>query len=351
METTDLQKNRKPWPAILVVALTAIICLALAYASLFALIPIVILAVPGIFICVKYGWVWWLVFVLLTLLGAYYLLGWLGVCLLALILPPYMICSILIRKKSPAYESLVLSCAAVVLSIGLLLLAIYLIYGMDIHTFLMNQIKEMIAQNDQIAALMYGMAISPDIISGTADMGSALFGMSVEQMREVLQEPARMAVISNSIAVALPSMGVSLAVLGGMCNYLIPRGLAKRQGVAVAGIPKFCDFSLPRTAGIGFIVMFVVAMIPGLFGLTDLLIAANAISQLAGMVLSVQGLALVDFLIRPKLPQNGARVVILVLIAGLGTLLLDGMLQILGIFDLLFRFREKIRIIRKQGKI
>lgn len=277
-----------------------------------------------------------------------------GFCCLGALLPIILIGSIVIHKKMGAYDSLVLSCGGALLTVALAAGYIYLKTGLDPLTYLFKTMKTAMETDANVAAAFYWTFRFVDVQSGVASIDQVLAEMgqvTVQQMREYVTAQPQQEMLRQIIAQTIPTSAVSYILYSGVGGFLIPRYLVKRTGGEVGKIPPFSHFLLPKTSGIYLIITFVLAMLPKLLSLSQLEVAGNVLLQFVYIIFSIQGLALIDYLLRPRIRSTPGRVTLLVVIWIVVPVLTPGLMLLMwvGLMEQLVRLREKMDAAQQNG--
>ena len=170
-------------------------------------------------------------------------------------------------------------------------------------------------------------------------------------MREYVTAQPQQEMLRQIIAQTIPTSAVSYILYSGVGGFLIPRYLVKRTGGEVGKIPPFSHFLLPKTSGIYLIITFVLAMLPKLLSLSQLEVAGNVLLQFVYIIFSIQGLALIDYLLRPRIRSTPGRVTLLVVIWIVVPVLTPGLMLLMwvGLMEQLVRLREKMDAAQQNG--
>lgn len=319
-----------------------------------ALCALVCLPMPAIYVGAKRGWAWGLGFCLFGAGAGWLILGQAGLLLFGALLPIILIGSIVIHKKMGAYDSLVLSCGGALLTVALAAGYIYLKTGLDPLTYLFETMKTAMETDANVAAAFYWTFRFVDVQSGVASIDQVLEEMgqvTVQQMREYVTAQPQQEMLRQIIAQTIPTSAVSYILYSGVGGFLIPRYLVKRTGGEVGKIPPFSHFLLPKTSGIYLIITFVLAMLPKLLSLSQLEVAGNVLLQFVYIIFSIQGLALIDYLLRPRIRSTPGRVTLLVVIWIVVPVLTPGLMLLMwvGLMEQLVRLREKMDAAQQNG--
>ncbi len=304
-------------------------------------LSVVVLAVPCIFIAARRGWGMGAAF-FAACVGATYPLGGVSALLAGMaVFPCVIVTSYVIRSRKRAWDSLVLSCGAALVSAGLILLYYYLVSGKDILEYAVQAIVTKIRQDDTFATAVYWTATSSAFTSDT--IVQTVSSITLESMREYLLADAQLLQLKETVSVYLPQIVMSYVLYGGICAYFISRLLAKGTGLEVARVPKFSMFSLPRQHGIYLLVLTGLAFIPTLFSIEALLMPAQVFLSMATLIFAIEGLSFISFLLGIKIKSRAFCVILaLGLYAFLPTLVVFS-----GMFEQIVRIRDKPYVFQK----
>ena len=92
-------------------------------------------------------------------------------------------------------------------------------------------------------------------------------------------------------------------------------------------------------------------MLPKLLSLSQLEVAGNVLLQFVYIIFSIQGLALIDYLLRPRIHSTPGRVTLLVVIWIVVPVLTPGLMLLMwvGLMEQLVRLREKMDAAQQNG--
>lgn len=326
------KKNASP---LLETLIAAAITLVIAYASQYMWYLALLLPFPGAYVFARQGAGWGLAIMATAVVIFYFIFVkfFVGVSIVVLII---ILCSgLAVRKKLRAYDALLLSAAGWAVAMGALIGYVVLTTGQEPLALIMDFIKGEIVKSDQAALTVYYYMAFQNIAAGTAGIESLLVTDMAAVMESVTSEET-ISALRYLIGTYVPMLASGIAVLGGIFSYLLPRAIAKKRGFKPAAVPSFDKWKLSKKVSRYFIVMYLLTLIPELFGLTQFELAAVILSSIISMVFTVQGLSLVDYLIRNRIPSRGLRVLILVLVC----LFLNSVLPWVGFIEQIFRVRE-----------
>ena len=242
--------------------------------------------------------------------------------LLLMLLPLVIALWACLAKKASFYTSVLSCCCAIALGIGIYLLALFAMTGMDILTYLSQQIRDYLAQEPELTNLMYAMLHNGQ--TTTTDMAVHSVGTFFDE----------------NYIYNIPAYMTQFCMYGGLVIYLIAHGIAKRTGKKTAFVPRFGDFHLPRYLGkwacIAFILVFILSMTP-LASYGNMGMALSVIYQVFGCMFAVLGMAFLEWFMRRGISSPVPRVIIIALIF----VLIPAMLMFIGVFEQIFQIRRR----------
>ena len=190
-------------------------------------------------------------------------------------------------------------------------------------------------------AFTAAQSVINEMISGYRAAAQQLSGVSTEYLALVNE-------YLDAFSEAAPSYIVSALCIGGgvlgLSNLLFFRLFCRKNTeIAISPMRPFRLWTMPRSMMLGLFALLVGSLVFEWSGWTFSESMANTVNALVGMPLLVQGLCVVDFfLARSPRGTTGARVITYIFIA-----LLFGIIQmpliLLGCFDQIFRFRERMQ--------
>ena len=306
------------------VLIEIIVCAAIPAVLFFVLgvFSFYFLAVPLIYIAARRTYTAGLISCIIAFFLFYFIFGFNSAAMIFLIiLPAVAVVPYLLRSQRRMFESVVLSAGAVAAGIGLFIGFVYIVFKMNIIDYFITMLKDTI-----------------DMIS--AEQSAALLEAYGMNLKEILSE--LLAELDPFLRTNLPALMINLALVAGLLYFLVPRALLKKRGVNVVNIPPFSKFMLPKSFTWGALSSLVIVLVGYLFNLENFDIVLHTLLAVYLMILQIQGLAVVDFLLRRTGMKTAPRVVILV--SGMIVFSLFGLNNILsfaGLFDQIFRFRER----------
>ena len=304
-------------------------------------ITLPMMAVPGVFIGARRGFGWGAACALLSGAAAYLLLGQPGIFLLAMALPIFLIGSIAVRALRRSYDGLVVMCGAMVLSVGAGIWAVQLILGKDLVSYIVDYLAWAFPHNQELSGLAYCLFHAGEISTGALSVESFL-ALPMEEIVAYVTSSEQLNSLRSLLSDFLPVLSVNYCVYGGAITYFVSRALSKKTGGKVAPVPAFSDFFLPKDQGLYMILLFILSMLPSLFGWERYLLVGDMLFTLATAVFAIEGMAFTDFLLRLKLRNPYGRGAIIALIYFIAPYLL----MTAGAVEQGMQLRKRIKIIK-----
>ena len=335
----DSSKARKS-PALEVIIATAAFLIALLLADIM-LITLFVLPIIAAFIAARQD-IWWVVSFYVVVTAFFYLffpgLWWLAAVILLLTSLP---CAFSIRKKVNSYDALVISVGGWLLAAGAVIGYVYLATGSDILTYSSETITQALTESEGLTGLLYMYARSSDIVSGKLTQ-SMLADISMEEMLKYI---ASKDIVNQLLSYYIPVFIMGTVVAGGFIEYIVSRAVVKARGSEVAYIPSFDRFYLPRRVSKYFLILYLVSLLPALFGWESLYLAGYALSTLIETVFLIQGISFIEFLLKIKIKSKGLRIFLVTIIS----MFLSGILIYVGLIEQMIRLREANFILKKKN--
>jgi len=266
-----------------------------------------------------------------------------AVILAAVCIPFAFAAGYAVRKKLRLRHSVIASGAAALAGVLLGVGALWLMTGQLPVDFFANQQERFLSNLSDFEVLGYYQLVRiPDLLRGAVTQAA-------------LDSASRADAIAYLVSVSREALNYSLvgmigcyALLMGLAGYLIPRALRKKLGGDVTAIPPFADFSLPRRFWLAFALSYLFAITGESLNWPGFAILEVTVLSIYGLVLSVQGLAFLDFLYRRYKMGKAARVV-LHAIALIISPVLGSLLMWLGLFENIANLR--VRMNTKGGAV
>lgn len=306
--------------------------LAVALISEVYLFAAVLIPVIGAFITARHDAAWTIAYytaaaaILFFIIPAHW---WISSVMLLLAALP---CGICIRKKLPAYESIIISVAGWLPAIAAAIIYTNFIVGTDLITYATKEANLALEESPALANMLYLSYRYKDIMSGTLTQ-EVLSNLTHSQILKYL---ASEKIVDTLMGCYLPTLIMGMVVIGGFGSYLLARFIAKKRGTDVRRIPPFERFYLPRKVSTYFILSYLIAQLPMLFGWERFYLSGYVLSALVTTVFFIQGISFIEFLLKHKIKRTGPRAL---LVAGI-TITATGLLSYVGFFEQFIRIRD-----------
>lgn len=92
-------------------------------------------------------------------------------------------------------------------------------------------------------------------------------------------------------------------------------------------------------------ILYLVSLLPALFGWESLYLAGYALSTLIETVFLIQGISFIEFLLKIKIKSKGLRIFLVTIIS----MFLSGILIYVGLIEQMIRLREANFILKKKN--
>ncbi len=247
-------------------------------------------------------------------------------------IPMAITASAAIQKHTRFRNSVLATSAAALLGIILLIGVLWLQKRMLPVDYLVRRTGDMLVSlSDNAISITYQAARFLDVQTGAITQQAVLMtprAVAIDTMLSMLHEWVNYFLVSG-IAV--------YSLLSGLLCYLIPRSLAKRRGMAVAPVPPFSDFALPRGFWAAFVLSYLAAATGDALKLPSFSLLSDTVLYVYAFVFIVQAMSFVDFLFRSR----GISVSMRVALQAFVMIIFGSLLMWLGIFENIFRFRSR----------
>ena len=272
----------------------------------------------------------------LCLAAGYALDNRLAVILAVVCVPFAFAAGYAVRARLRLRHSVMASGAAALIGVLLGVGVLWLMTGQMPVDFFANQLEGSFSGlSDAEVLSLYQLVRIPDLFTGAvtqAALDSASRADAVTYLVGLFRE---------ALNYHLVGMIGCYSLLMGLAGYLIPCALRKKMGDDVVAIPSFAEFSLPRRFWLAFALSYLFAIIGSSYGWPGFAILEVTVLSIYGLVLSVQGLAFLDFLYQRNKMGKGVRVVLhalgLIISSMLGNLLMW-----LGFFENIANLRVRM---------
>jgi hypothetical protein len=336
----QIQNNNKQW-------LICFACLA-ASLGLFALganTNIIVLALLSLFIPPSFVYIratmniaQTLLFIALFGIAAYLISGiYTALIYICCIIPITFTAGYAIRKRLGFYYSVLATSVAALATLGILILCIYLIWGNTLTGMLEDSIEAKLMENP-VLAKTYSYALQ------WAQSGSipGLTELDIEAMLAIPTEEAVSSImnqVSLWLSMYLPQICTMCVTLFGLLDYTIPRTIVLKSGGQAGDIPVFSMWNLPKYFGRWSIALLIVSYIGVFAGWNNFELVYSIVLGFMTVTYSIQGMALIDWLMKKKINSTVARVAILAV-----TFLLTMAINLymwIGFFEQIMKIRRR----------
>lgn len=335
------QKKKMHW-------LTECLLALAAYAVLFflmqyTLITAVLLAVPCIFVGARRGWLAGSAFLILCTALTWLFGGWLALLAAGMILLPVLAGWYLLRQKRPPWEGLVVSCGAVLASMGVAVVLLHEVAGGNVAQYLADLLLQRAQQDMGIAASIFTMLLSGDLTSGAISAEQAYELMYTVDIWQYISAESSVTLLKRMIETALPKMIIYAVAYGGLCNYFLACLLVKRSGQEVTAVPPIEAWRMPKQHGIYMAITLAIGYGVLLFGDASLAAPAQMLFSLAAIAFELEGISTTAYFLMLRVRSRGGRIAIALGIS----LLAPGLMTAIGVIEQLFGIRKRFIILKR----
>lgn len=264
--------------------------------------------------------------------------------ILLFILPVIICVAIAVKKKKSFYTAMLLSCIGCAIGIGLCLLYIYAMTGMDVVSYNMYIFSDAMKQEPEMTKMIYAQYVSMNNLSAVSDVNNIDINsimVSASDVDFTLAHDTLYDILAETMVAAIPGMLVILATWGALGFYLVPRAISKKTGGEVGYIPPFGDWRLPSFFGWGSLGLLAVCIIMYAANLNNYDLVINIAYVLLFCIYTVQGMAVIEFMLKRKFAAKGPRVGIMLLIIFLAFLIWPPLFMLIGIIEQIANIRKK----------
>ncbi len=254
----------------------------------------------------------------------------------AVSLPIGFVMGYVVKRKLSFYYSALISCASVLATLFILLLALHLLFGASADSIILSRVESELAANPFMAKVYY-------YIISLAQSGAADY--TVEGISSALNVAADVAVkgvmssVRDFINLYLPQICASLVALLGILYYIVPRAIVRKTGGGVGPVPEFNQWNLPRRFGTWSLVLLLISFIGVMAEWNNFELVYSIVMGFLNVTYSIQGMAFVDWLLKKRMQSTAARAAIIAV-----TFLLLSMVNLymwIGIFEQFAKFRKR----------
>ena len=153
----------------------------------------------------------------------------LAIFLLAFLLPSALGLAIVFRKRPPFFESVAFSSGGYLVGLFAILGVCYLLFHTDLLTAIINLLQRNLAEQQGLTYLLYA-----------AFSGTPLTEISVSASGALSYV---MEILTQSLETSLPTLCISMVLLGGLIGFFLLRFVLKKMGFSVLAVPPFRQMS------------------------------------------------------------------------------------------------------------
>ncbi len=340
-----MQDEKRKLSPVAETLICAVLFLVSAWLGKYVYVTYLILPFIGAYVYARNGISWAALLLVTGGVIFYFLIPESFLIALAMTAVPSLITGYAIRKKLPAYESVLLSAGGWLLAAGAAIAYIYYAVGMNPLDWIMTGVQSAIDGDDSFARMLYSsLNITQSYSGGAIGLGVmsaeyvetvlGYFSEPMDTVREYLAESSVINLISNSVGVLVSGALMTTVVAGGLTSYVVPRAIAKKAGTEVQYIPPFKMFRLPPKTSGYVVITYLLSLVPSYFGIESLVLPGILLSSAIGTVFVIQGTTLICWLLSKKL-NRGLSVFLSLLIS------LLGMNLFIGLFDQVLKVRDR----------
>ncbi len=259
--------------------------------------------------------------------------------LAAMSIPFALTVGYVLRKKLRFRHGVMAACGASLAGTGLAVGVLWLLTGMLPLDYAVNAAGSSFSLfSDAQINSMYQLFRSADVVRGAvtqAALDSTVRGDAIAYMLNIYKE---------YLNIELVGMLGSYALLMGLVGYLVPRAAMKRAKLETAHVPPFSEFALPDRFWLAFLASYAAALFGMGMGWRGFDILANTLFALYALVLSVQGLAFLDYIYKKRKMGRASRLALHFLAVVIGSLasMSGSLLMWIGLFENASKLRKRM---------
>ncbi len=327
-------------PVITVFTEEATVFLAFPLAFMMICIPSLAIAVFG-----NYGGI----ISMLILFGTMYFTGSKSLVYASLaIIPVCVVCGTCVKNKTPFYDGLLYTCAA--LLVGILLA--YVIARLNIGGSIGNCTYEMLLNNstNEEAGLILIYSLMLNVENGTAGVPAEAMQRFQDMVSKAdytvmrAEISAKETEIISFFDTLMPLLVAYVVILGGVLVFLAVRRRYAKLGYENAEAPKLKDFSIPKETSRALFIMFLASVFVPLLGFENTELFCIVLSEVTKLIFALQGIAMVKWFTELMFPGKASSIVTFIICIACGS-----SLGYVGMSECVFKMRENIKIIKKNN--
>lgn len=269
--------------------------------------------------------------------------GSLAPVVLALSIPSMIAAGVALRRRLSGFYTVVISAAAIFAGMAAIAVYVSATSGSDIAGYASERLLAAAETDDTYAAAAFMASAATDVVTGSMSYEKLLETMmSMDAIRSYLATEAAQAAVNTYFTQLVSAVVSSVPVYCGLLNVVIPRAAAKKRGARVSYMPGFDRFILPKKVSMYFVVTFLLSMIPILFEVESLMVAAQTLYLAVSAVFTIQGLSLLYYFLGRKIDSRALRIFLLAVIYIACAIFGFDVFVWMGMIEQLFRIREGI---------
>ncbi len=243
----------------------------------------------------------------------------------------------MLRKKYGFYYSALVSCATILAALGILLLCISLLWGATVYELILGKLEAIFAENPEQSKVYY--QLFSIIQSGNSINYESIDLAAINAIPVDTAISGLMRIMTPQIYLYVPQICSVCIAAFGLLNFIIPRAALKARGYGVAALPPFAMWSLPKFFGTWTILLLVFSYIGVAADWNNFDLVYSIVIRFMSVIYSVQGMALIDWLLKKKMQSKGGRVAIIAVTFVL--VLAINLYMWLGFFEQIIKIRKR----------
>ncbi|MEZ4358374.1 MAG: DUF2232 domain-containing protein [Eubacteriales bacterium] len=305
-------------------------------------LSLLLVPIPAIYIAVKRGCVYSLITFSFGAITAFVFYGFTaGMFIILNFLPPAIAVTICLKKRLRMFESVLISMAAIALSIIFFIIYVNFKFNSDLLTYFIDLTQKTFVKNQESANAFLIAYNLGEITAGTK---------TLEYFTQLSQSDAiqmAMVYVKDIFTSYLPTFLGLYILSSGLFNYTLSHYLLKKSGVDLAPIPSFENYTLPKNFiwAIVFVILYV------LFGtyINEENYASISTTLITGLIfiLAIEGASFASWFLKRKNAGTFFRRFILIF----AWLVLYNVFMYMGIFEYIFKVRKSFNSIGDSNKL
>ena len=237
--------------------------------------------------------------------------------------------------------SVILNAAAALAGAALVFLLASLFSGMSVVDFAAARFGQALsALPDEEVSVVYTAVRYSDLMSGAVTQAAINATPAADAILKMQD------IIKQQLNVSIVYLMVVYSMAAGYLSYIVPRAVVKKQGRFVAPIPKFKDYELPKKFWLAAVLLTAAAFVGDSLSIGGFEILLFTLFNVFLFVFMVQGFGLLLYFFEKQNMSNVVRV----FLAAVALVFLSTIaLPIIGLFENIFRFRQRIEKGKEQA--